>query len=72
MMATKMMTMTRMAIFKNAPLQKSDNGEYEGGGELSWGSQGGNGGGGVSTTTIDYPPQIRSWKVRSTIERDCF
>ena len=71
MMATKMMVMTRMAIFQNAPLQKSDNCEYEGGGKLSWGSQGGIGGG-VSTITIDYPPQIRSWKVRSTIERDCF
>ena len=44
MMATKMMVMTRMAIFQNAPLQKSDNCEYEGGGELSWGSKGGIGG----------------------------
>ena len=32
------------AIFQNAPLEKSDNCEYEGGGELSWGKEGGGGG----------------------------
>ena len=36
-----MMMTTRMAIFQNAPLEKSDNCEYEGGGELSGGKEGG-------------------------------
>ena len=64
-----MMMTTRKAIFQNAALEKSDNCEYEGGGELSWGIERERG---VSTITIDRPVKIRSWKVHSAKEHDCF